>query len=100
MNGCLGKLLFLLTLLIIMFLGYPYFTKFLSDSAQDKIHQWETTGEIIGKAVKNIGSGQINQKKKDFNNKTSELRPSGQPSNNNSNNNNSNKNDNNDNSQN
>ncbi len=59
MNGCLGKLLFFITLLVCLFLGYPYLKEkgghYLSDATQDRLHSMEKQGAFVGKLVREIG---------------------------------------------
>ncbi|MES2678115.1 MAG: hypothetical protein V4612_07410 [Pseudomonadota bacterium] len=64
MNGCLFKSLLIMTVLVAVFLGYPYVKQYTSNSMQDEINSLETKGTFLKKFTRQI----INQKAKDNDN--------------------------------
>ncbi len=53
MNGCLFKILLLIFMIVVVFLGFPYFKEHTLDSAQSRIESSKNTISIIKKiAVK------------------------------------------------
>jgi hypothetical protein len=60
MNGCLFKSLLLMTLLVALFLGFPYIKQYLSNGAQDKVQSLESQATFLKKFAREL----VNQKSK------------------------------------
>jgi len=54
MNGCLSKILLIIIILVAIFLSYPYFIRYTSDSIQSKIGGLETSGTIFKKMIQHL----------------------------------------------
>jgi uncharacterized membrane protein len=51
MNGCLLKILLIITVLVAIFSSYPYFIKYTSESVQTKVSEIETAGIVFKKII-------------------------------------------------
>jgi hypothetical protein len=75
MNGCLFKTLLIMAAFLALLIGYPYLTKYTSQSMQAKISNLETKGTVIKKFVNiitNKKSKEIQQNDNTENKETTE----------------------------